>query len=286
MKTLMGSRLCEIILLSGLIVLMTIPARALSEPTHVIERPTPYGEIDWTTRVATVRGVGIPPPQSTNALQAKEMAREAAWVVAQARLLEIIKGVHINSTSTVNQLVTTNAEMRKTVDGFIRGARVVDEVVHDDGSVETTLEMKLGRAFTDTLSPTVGPHHPPTPPLDNKITHFTGLVVDATGLDVHPALKPRILDEKGREVYSVAYVDPNASSATEGIALYASDVQSAKLHRRVTKNPLFVRAVRADGPEKTDLIIKTPDAATILGVRKHFEFLKQAKVVVIVDSNR
>jgi len=265
---------------------MTAPAPASNESEHVIERTTPYGEIDWTTRVASARGVGIPSPQSANALQAKEGAREAAWVVAQGRLLEIIKGVHINSTSTVDQLVATNVEMRKTVDGFIRGAQVVKEVVHDDGSVETTVELKLGRAFTDPLSPTVGSYRHPSPPPDNKITHFTGLVVDATGLDVHTALEPRILDEKGREVYSVTYVDRNAPSAKEGIVLYASDVRSAKLHQRVTQNPLLVRALRADGQKKTDIIIKTPDAATILGVRKHFEFLRQAKVVVIVDSNR
>lgn len=269
-------------MLAPLLVLLATPTLVSSESRHLTESTTPHGSVDWTTGVATARGIGIPPNKSANALQAKEMTRKAAWGVALANLLEVVQGIHIDSTTTISNYMTTNYEVQAKVQGFIRGARLVKEQEQPDGSYETTVEMKVGGEFSKQVLPTtlskdtpIYPSKPqPTP------TAYTGLVVDARSLAAHPALAPRLLNEQGEEAYSVAYVD-RAVASKEGIVTYAPDSASAQSNQRVTNNPLVIKALRAEG---ADLYIRDADAQTLHGVPAHFKFLKQAKVLVILDE--
>lgn len=273
-------------ILSALLLLVATPALASSESGHLVNT-TPDGKVDWTTGIATAHGIGIPPKNPASPLQAREMTRKAAWSVALRNLLEVVKGIHVSSTTTVSNYVTTNDEVRTKVEGFVKGARIVNEQEMPDGSYKTTVEMKLGGEFSNLVIPKVAPKSAPlaqyqkgpvSPPRS-----YTGLVVDARGLGARPALAPRLLNEQGEEAYSVAYVEQQAT-AEQGIVLYAPDPQSAESNPRVTNSPLLVRALRAQGTQKTDLIISDADAQTIHGVPEHFKFLKQAKVLVILDQ--
>jgi len=285
MSTLM-SKLTTI--LSALLLLVATPALVSSESGHLVNT-TPDGKVDWTTGIATAHGIGIPPKNPASALQAKEMTRKAAWSVALRNLLEVVKGIHVSSTTTVSNYVTTNDEVRTKVEGFVKGARVVNEQEMPDGSYKTTVEMKVGGEFSNLVIPKAAPKTVPlaqyqkgpvSPPRS-----YTGLVVDARGLGARPALAPRLLNEQGEEAYSVAYVEQQVT-AEEGIVLYAPDPQSAGSNPRVTNSPLLVKALRTQGAQKTDLIISDADAQTIHGVPEHFKFLKQAKVLVILDPNK
>jgi hypothetical protein len=251
--------------------------------------------------VVTARGVGIPPKNPASALQAKEMARTAAWSVALRNLLEVVKGVYVDSTTTVSNYVTTNDEVRTKVEGFVKGAKIVKEQEMADGSYETTVEMKLAGDFSNLMLPKPSPKLNPLPqynrkdkqpPIDKHLTDstagpksYTGLVVDARGTGAHPALAPRILNEEGEEAYSVAYVEQR-NTAEQGIAVYVPDPPSAEAHPRVTNTPLMVKALRAEGKQHTDLVIRDADAQTIHGVPEHFKFLKSAKVLIILDQER
>ena len=91
------------------------------------------------------------------------------------------------------------------------------------------------------------------------------------------------MNEQGEEAYSVAYVEQR-SVAEQGIAIYVADLPSAQANPRVTNTPLLVKALRATGNNRTDLIVSDADVQTIHGVPDHFKFLKQAKVLVILDA--
>lgn len=274
-------------LLSILMLLAPTPPLVSSESAHFIENTTPYGRADWTTGIATAHGIGIPPKEAVSPLQAREMARTAAWEVARRNLLDVIKGVHIDSTTTVNNSITTNDEVQAKVEGFVRGARLVKEQEMPDGSYETTVEMKLGGEFSKLVIPKIAPKSAPLAQYQKKSSgksmpkSYTGLVVDARGLGARPALAPRLLTEQGAEAYSIAYVEPQVT-AKEGIVLYTPDPASAQNNPRVIATPLVIKASRADG---ADLYITDADAQTIHGVPEHFKFLKQAKVLVILEQN-
>jgi hypothetical protein len=107
-------------------------------------------------------------------------------------------------------------------------------------------------------------------------------VIDARGMEVRPALVPRILTEDGQEAYSQSYVLAKYIQK-EGIAAYVSDPVAAKTHPKVTANPLYVKALRPAGNSHTDLVISNAAAQTIHGVKDHFEFLEKGQVIVVVD---
>lgn len=270
--------------LAVLMLVAATPALVFSESGHLVST-TPDGTVDWTTGVATARGIGIPPKNAVSPLQAKEMTRKAAWSVALRNLMEVVKGVHVDSTTTVSNFVTTNDEVRTRVEGFVRGARLVQERNMPDGSMETTVEMKLGGEFSKTLIPKTDPkntplsHYQKSEASPNKL--YTGLVVDAQGLSARPALAPRLLNKDGEEVYSVAYVD-RQTAVSDRIVFYAPDPASAQSNPLVTNAPLTIKAVRAQG---TDLYISDADAQILHGIPKYFQFLKQAKVAVVLDKN-
>lgn len=265
-------------------------AQAASEGAgHYTDAVTPNGRADWTTGIVTAKGIGIPPKNPASALQAKEMARTAAWAVALRNLLEAVKGVYVDSTTTVNNFVTTNDEVRTRVEGVVKGAKLVREQEMPDGSFETTVEMKLTGDFSGVVLPRPSSRTEPLPlpkyngPAIQK--SYTGLVVDARGTDAHAALAPRILNEQGEEAYSVAYVEQRGV-AEQGIVVYVPDAPSAQANPRVTNTPLVVKALRATGNNRTDLVVSDADVQTIHGVPEHFKFLKQAKVLVILDPKQ
>lgn len=283
-----GMMMARPILYALILLLAAAPGFVSGESGHLIST-TPDGKVDWTTGIATAHGIGIPPKNPASPLQAKEMTRKAAWSVALRNLLEVARGIHVNSTTTVSNYITTNDEVRTKVEGFIKGAHVVKEQELPDGSYETTVEMKLVGEFSNLVIPKVAPKSAPLTQYQKGPVSvpksYTGLVVDARGLGARPALAPRLLNEQEEEAYSVAYVE-QPSIAEQGIVLYASDPQSAQSNPRVTNSPLLVKALRVQGAQKTDLIISDADAQTIHGVPEHFKFLKQAKVLIILDQYR
>ena len=273
--------------------LVSVVGQAASDGAgHYTDSVTPNGRADWTTGVVTAKGIGIPPKNPASALQSKEMARTAAWAVALRNLLEAVKGVHVDSTTTVNNFVTTNDEVRTRVEGMVKGAKLVKEQEMPDGSFETTVEMKLTGDFSGVVLPKPSPRIEPLPQYKKPVVDehaipksYSGLVVDARGIGAHAALAPRILNEQGDEAYSVAYVEQRGV-AEQGIVIYVPDPSSAQANPRVTNTPLMVKALRASGNNHTDLVVSDADVQTIHGVPEHFKFLKQAKVLVILDQKQ
>ena len=102
-----------------------------------------HGKMDWTTGVITAVGIGAPPAQPANAAQARAMAERAAQVVAYRNLLEAVKGVRVDSTTTVENFMVTSDVIKTEVSGIIQGAMVMDKKYMSDGSVEVTVGMKL-----------------------------------------------------------------------------------------------------------------------------------------------
>lgn len=261
------------------------------ESGHYSDMVTPHGHADWTAGVVTAKGFGVPPKNPANALQAREMARTAAWSVALRNLLEVVKGVYVDSTTTVNNYVTTNDEIRTRVEGMVKGAKVVKEQELPDGSYETTVEMKLAGDLSSLVQPKTVPRNDPLPTYRSKPPApgpaqpkaYTGLVVDARGIGAKAGMYPRIVNEEGDEAYSVAYV-AQKPSPDDRIVVYVPDPKAAQAHPRVTTVPLTVKALRSQGTNHTDLVISDADAQTIHGVPEHFRFLKQAKVLIILDE--
>jgi hypothetical protein len=101
------------------------------------------GEVNWQSGLVTAVGIGAPPANAVNMAQARALARRAAIVVARRNLLEIIKGVQIDSTTTVRDYMVTNDAVRTSVSGYLHNSQIYDVAYMSDGSVEATVGVNL-----------------------------------------------------------------------------------------------------------------------------------------------
>jgi hypothetical protein len=114
---------------------------------------TGSGKINWTIGEISATGIGVPPAQAVNAAQARAMAERAAFVVALRNLLEIVKGVRVDSETVVENFMVKSDVIRTRVDGIVKGARIVKTQYMSDGSVEMLVAMPLRGALMDALVP-------------------------------------------------------------------------------------------------------------------------------------
>lgn len=273
---------------------LSTPVLAASEPAgQFSEQITPNGYVNWTTGVATATGLGVPPRNAVSTMQSKEMTRAAAWSVALRNLLEVVKGIQVDSHTTVQNYVTTSTEVQTRVEGLVQGAKLVGERELPTGEFETTVQIKLAGQLSESVlskgpqitSPLKRFQQVP-PPAKPKIP-YTGLLIDARGTGARAALAPRILTKED-EIYGPDIVDRKFTSGPSveepgRIAWYFTDEAKAREHYKVSANPLIIKALRATGENNTDLVIEETKAEYIETLPEHFAFLKQAKVLIIVD---
>jgi hypothetical protein len=111
---------------------------------------------------------------------------------------------------------------------------------------------------------------------------YTGLVLDATGLQARPAMTPQIFDEEGNEVYGTAVVS-REYAIQQGMAGYARDVQKASASERVGGQPLVVKAMEVRGQARTDFVVSNEAAENLRQVAADQGFLRQCRVMIVLD---
>lgn len=111
------------------------------------------GQINWTSGEVFATGIGAPPAHPVNAAQARAMAERAAFVVAIRNLLEVVKGVRVDSETVVENFMVQSDVIRTRVDGIVRGARIVKTQYMSDGSVEMLVAMPMKGALLDAIVP-------------------------------------------------------------------------------------------------------------------------------------
>src|SRR5512143_1315785 len=249
----------------------------------VVESAGSSGKVDWTTGVITSVGIGAPPAQPANAAQARAMAERAAQVVAYRNLLEAVKGVRVDSTTTVENFIITSDVIKTQVNGIIQGATVMDKKYMSDGSVEVTVGMKLTGALAEALlpkTPPAGLTGTLAPGTSGQL--YTGLIVDARGLGVRPAMAPKILNEDGKEVYGSAWINRDYA-VREGMVGYMKDPATAQTNPRVADKPLMVKALKVSGDGRVDTVISNADSAMLQSASQNLSMLEKCRVIILVD---
>lgn len=264
------------------------------------------GSIDWQSAQASAVGVGSPPRAASSQGQARAMAVRAATVVARRNLLEIIKGVQIDSRTSIENYMLADDTVVSTVRGYLQNSQVYDVAYMSDGSVEVTVGIGLRGKLSEAVIPKSTPFgvagqsgYGAEPPVTDGAASagiepdqamieaavaetYTGLLVDATGLAVRPALTPRILDQAGNEIYGSASVS-REYAVSQGMAGYARSFQAAVDDPRVSGNPLLVKAVSVSGPAGADLVLDDQQAALVRAVAAKQTFLRQCRVMIVLD---
>ena len=272
-----------------------------TEWTQIIEQMGDKGKINWSEGYIEAVGIGAPPERYIGKPQARPLALRAAKIDAYRNLLEVTKGVRVDSTTVVKDFTIASDVINAQVDGLVKGAKVANQEYMSDGTVEVTLRMPIAGGFSQVIipkalekkreaaPPAASPAAPPAPPVAAPpatpappAVVYTGMVIDARGLQARPAMSPKILDENGKEVYGSMNVD-REYAVQQGMSGYARDLTAAQSNPRVTNNPVSVKGVKTEGPGRSDIVIGNADAEKIKSATDNLSFLKKCRVMIVLD---
>ncbi len=117
---------------------------------------------------------------------------------------------------------------------------------------------------------------------------YTGLVIDARGLDLNRGMSPRIYSESGLLLYT-GTAAPVDFVVNEGVASYGQELSAELLWRiRVDSQypfaaPLIITATEVVGSSRTSVTVSDQAAEKILDAVDTFDFLAQFAVVFLID---
>ena len=252
--------------------------------------------INWSAGYIEAVGIGAPPEKLAGKINARPIALRAAQADALHNLLGITKGVQVDSATSIKDFTAGSDVVDTQVNGLVKGAEVMDQQYMPDGRAEVRLRISLYGNLAQTIMP-LAMAKPPAAPVPTESVPaqavksseslsapvvYTGIVVDARGIHTRPAMFPRIFDEDGKEVYGSANVNLEYA-IKEGMSGYSRDLTTAQSNQRVGANPITVKALRSSGPGKSDIIVSSADAQKVRSAAVRASFLKQCKVMIILD---
>jgi len=256
------------------------------------------GYINWTTGVVQAKGVGIPLKKNSGNSSASNMkVLSDAKNDARHNMLRTIKAVRIHSVKKARNYATINNSVAKQLEEIILKAKENEKIrkYMSDGTVEVYLRLSLYGGFAQLFLPQEikqiesikqvaieGKTSSSQPSKTSDLKNYTGLVVDATGISVNPAMAPRLVDEDGKEVYGAAFAS-REFAVQKGMSGYSKDIKTANTCPRVGNKPLTVKGLRTTGLGNCDIVISNADASILRNSSQHLAFLKKCLVIIVLD---
>jgi hypothetical protein len=258
------------------------------------------GQINWSQGIIQATGMYLPATCSASAALTEGDGVNIARAEAFAKILETVKALRIDAHWQVSDFVAGSDVYLAKIKELINAAEAVERINLADGSIEVTLRLGIYGSFAQLVLPreikqvesikpmtTVpegndsggGPSFAKPRPDGGP---YTGLIVDARGIGASSALVPVILDERGNEVFGSAFVS-REFAVQHGLAGYTRSMESARREERIDGNPLIVKGLKVHPSGCCNIVISNADAAKIRSAYAHLSFLKQCRVMIVVD---
>jgi hypothetical protein len=261
----------------------------------------PTGSINWTQGV--VKASGSAPLAADKGLTGTDASYDQARLRAVRNLKSTLKRLRLNHRNCVVDLLSIQAYTQDQLDAMTSAADILNTGHSADGGVEVTLGINFYGGFAQLLLPHEIRQVESIKPLNavaieiedtgqilsaaysqdsTAADAYTGLVVDARGIEAVPSMVPVLVDENGSEAYGPAFVS-REFAVQRGMCQYVRRLSRADDLPRVAPNPLFVRGLRVVPDKSCYIVISNSDAARLRGAYYHLEFLKQCRVVILLD---
>ena len=260
------------------------------------------GAMNYSNGFVVATGIGAISPLAQNPGMARATAVRAAKVDAMRNLLEAVMAITVSSETTVRGAAIENDVVKTSVEGMVRGARMRD--IDGDGrgsnsdirylsdtSIEIEMEVHMSgisevilpsAGFAPAPALTAGGAPAPAAPAAPRPGTVTGLIIDARGLGLRPAMSPKVLDQNGGVVYGAGNFT-REFAVKFGVAGYSKNLEQAQQDPRVVGNPLVVKGVGVQGANKADLVLAAGDVSRVKSADNSGKFLSNCKVMILID---
>ena len=165
----------------------------IAQESPVIERlDAANAWINWERQVIKAVGVGVIPGDIENPQEAERLARQAAGINAYRNIEAAIRMARVHGETLVGNVTPEVPEIR--LKQLAHSAEIVSDRQQCDRSFEVILQVPLGRV--EAVLPQSGKSDWP------EDAHPVPYLIDARGLDLLPALRPKFFDKAGNEIFS------------------------------------------------------------------------------------
>jgi hypothetical protein len=267
------------------VLLITIPVFGYGDSSQNVIEKKENGSINWSRGVIQAKGIGIPPKEVAGNVDARSEALANAELDAFRKIFEIAKEVRIDGAAVVGDTALLDDAVLSKIENMAKNAKVIRKEYLTDGTVKIGMEMNLRGGFAQLVLPKeIKPLDSITPVNMNKTSQqtFTGLVVDARGLDIRPVMVPKIIDENDQEVYGSAFVS-REYAVQQGMSGYGKDLEKIIHNRRVADHPLVVKGLKVVGSGHSEIVISNADASKLRSTSESLGFLKKCRVMIVMD---
>jgi len=261
----------------GMMCLLVVASTAAAQwwPTEVrVIETLPRGQVNWT------EGVVLSRDSATGTMQRGAEARtsQAAAQAARQGLWAMLEQVRLDARQMLGPAVRQMQERRQELEASVAQAVVV-ETRYAPGTVEMTVQLPFaGRLTALFLAPSSAVASDGEP--RSEAAH-TGVVIDARGLAIQPALFPRIVDETGQTLYAPEVVDVEAA-VQQGYVAYAKTFDQAPAQARIGERPLVLRALRVAGDTRVDLVLSHAEATRMRDYAATRRLVRQCRVLIVM----
>lgn len=244
-------------------------------------------------------GIGLA-PEGMPGNRGMVLARRAAIVDAQRYLVETVKGMQIDSDTTMENMIVTSDVIQTHVSAVVKGAKIIEEHAGGDGSYTVVMSIPMYGVQDSLASATLPYMNVPSGTVPNvnsantilsapqmaqiQQLRYTGVIIDATGLDLVPTFAPVIYDENGRAVYGMHNVD-RKFAISQGMVEYSRSLDQAMTSSRAGNNPLVIKAVGVRGgriaTNNVNVVVSAQDGDKILLANNNSNMLNQCAVVFV-----
>lgn len=255
---------------------------------------TSSSTVNWITKqfISTVtldtKKAGLELPSGRNAASGR----------MQMKLPILIKdpllSLYVDNNSQLGDFVLDKTLSPEQITDIIENGQMTPDVFNDDGttlsSVNTVNMNEIGRLFIKQRYP-----YTPAEPINTISSRpYSGIIIDARGKlpvqgeyvtsSVSPCFFPEIWNEGMDLIYERNMME-NEAAKKNGIVLYNFSDNESTYADRIGTDPLYIRAYKVYGRNRTDPVIHTDDALRILSVPQNRELLKKGKVVILLDKD-
>lgn len=258
--------------------------------TPVIESHV-QGYINWTTQAVISTGIGIPSEKFHGNPIGRKIAEENALKRAFDNLYLTVLHVCIDAKTHAVDIQKENKQFQSQIQQITENAQVLKKEYLSDGTVEITVQMSMSGGFSQLVLPddiryieSITSITSQNQMIWHKEKKYSGLIVDARGLEIASCLAPIVVSKSGDEVYGPQYIS-REYAVQSGTCIYMNSFDSAIKHHRIGNKPFVVKGIGVSGDTLNNIVISNTETARFKSLVEHLTILKHCRVIIVVDQS-
>jgi hypothetical protein len=238
-----------------------------------VRSETGPGWVDWTELKLYARTEGLP---DAGAYAARTIVEQKAMARLGPLMLDAAARVRVTADTTAGDVLESGSKLASLLDEDSSSWRVVETRYYTSGKIGVDGCLDIYQW----LKPVLLSLESQSPAPQGMPSEYSGIVVDARGLKVEPALAPRIWSPSGEMLWGIQLL-PTGTVKQRSPVGFVVDPADPRSCKRAGPNPLFVRA--ASVRDRVDLVLGSPDAELFLTARQDPRILSEARVILVLD---